>query len=856
MREDLVTRVLRSERYAEVVRRASLEAIYRDLPVIEPERLEMAATTDWSHGLLCASLLVGSDSESAQESILRVCQMCALSPTASPGQRAAALELLERAGNRRARDLVSEEMDAAVTETGAESAQAHVPLSLRLDSFRARLEYTVVRADGTELGVNRFQRRLWERAESTQWLSVSAPTSAGKSFIVRQWIADRLGQADALEIVYVVPTRALIEEVASELRADLSEAIGVHTLPWDAEIGTRSHEVFVFTQERLHLILEEDPLFAPQVAFIDEAQKFGDDSRGVLLQRVLDECSRRDPDIRVLMASPLSDNPEVLLESAPSDASAEPLIANTVTVPQNLFWVDQVPRKPKEWRVTWVSDEPEQVGTLELSDSPSPASIRLPSLAVALAKDGVGSVVYVNGPAEAEKVALQLHSLLAESLDLRDEPRIQALKELVTSTVHPSYALDVVLDRGVAFHYGNMPHLLRAEIEALFREGVLRYLVCTSTLLEGVNLPCRNLFVRGPKRGPRPMSQADFWNLAGRAGRWGKELQGNIFCVDTEDENRWPEVPRERVRYPLVRATQQALAATDGMLDYLDDGARAAARSDPPFESVFSYASSRLLQGSGLDSLPGFRDLPDADADALEAAIRGALVDYELPSDFASRHAGLSPLGLQRLLEDFRSYDDPAKLLISPPESPDAAESLVSALGRLVRAMDAPFGRAGQTWVYAILVVDWMRGLPLARLIANRINWKSERSTKEVKVASEIRDCMRDVEQLARFEAPRYLAAYVDVLHFHLTELGIEDQMPEMPDLAMMLELGVSRVTEMNLMSLGLSRTSVVALAEFIAPPDLDAEAALAWLQSAQLDSYPLPRLVRREIDRVLERSS
>ncbi len=71
--------------------------------------------------------------------------------------------------------------------------------------------------------------------------------------------------------------------------------------------------------------------------------------------------------------------------------------------------------------------------------------------------------------------------------------------------------------RGVALHYGNMSSLVRLEIERLFRTGKLKFLVCTPILIEGVNLSCRTILVRGPKRGKRtPMEPQNFWNLAGR----------------------------------------------------------------------------------------------------------------------------------------------------------------------------------------------------------------------------------------------------------------------------------------------------------------------------------------------------
>ena len=107
--------------------------------------------------------------------------------------------------------------------------------------------------------------------------------------------------------------------------------------------------------------------------------------------------------------------------------------------------------------------------------------------------------------------------------------------------MHQDFRLAPLVERGVAFHYGNMPSLLRLEIERLFRSGKIRFLVCTSTLIEGVNLSCRTIVVRGPRKGKgHPMEPHDFWNLAGRAGRWGDEFQGNIICIDPEDTQAWP----------------------------------------------------------------------------------------------------------------------------------------------------------------------------------------------------------------------------------------------------------------------------------------------------------------------------
>jgi superfamily II RNA helicase len=78
-----------------------------------------------------------------------------------------------------------------------------------------------------------------------------------------------------------------------------------------------------------------------------------------------------------------------------------------------------------------------------------------------------------------------------------------------------------------------MPSLLRESIEDVFRDGELNYLCCTTTLFQGVNLPARNVFIDTPTRGRGdPLDAAALWTFAGRAGRLGEEVVGNVFLVN------------------------------------------------------------------------------------------------------------------------------------------------------------------------------------------------------------------------------------------------------------------------------------------------------------------------------------
>lgn len=511
-----------SNKFRDLLRAIRQQAIENEFPALA--RSAEPAPLDWNFALLCASALTSEDGEVAQELALRVAVGCLSNATASETHKGAAAGLLERLGNRRTLDL------AESRDMVHGNAWSGLPAAFRLDVMRRRMELTVARTSSSDLAVNDFQSAFWGAALTNQWVSVSAPTSAGKSRIIREWFSERLRTMESLSAVYVVPTRALVEEVAEDFRRLETPGVGIFTMPWDSTLVLSSKNVYVLTQERLHLIQHDRVSFHVDLLFVDEAQNLGDASRGVLLQQVIDQTVEDNPSVQVLFASPLSSNPELLLDTAPDDARAVSFTSETVTVSQNLIHIRTVKYKPLLREFWLIQDgKPELIREFSIANRASHIPKRLAFVAHALGGDSSGNLVYVNTPSEAENVAKSLFECISDIADNPHQEDIANLQELIRTAVHPKYSLADYLDRGIAFHYGNMPLAIKSEIERLFHTGAINYLVCTSTLLEGVNLPCRNIFMRNPQKGRgNPISAADFWNLAGRAGRWGTEFQGNI----------------------------------------------------------------------------------------------------------------------------------------------------------------------------------------------------------------------------------------------------------------------------------------------------------------------------------------
>lgn len=816
---------------------------------------------DWDYLLLAASFLSQSERSSSQVIALRIAQACLCDTAATDTQRDSAALTLDTLSNHPAIEL------AVKRSILQPSFQARLPGAALIEYHRRSYEQSIATHDGRLIRVNSFQKKLWNVAQKQGWISISAPTSAGKSFILARWICDLLHSSDIATIVYLVPTRALISQVEKDLR-DLFSKEGldntsVSSLPIikpESESPPVNRKVFVFTQERLHILLSSQPKLNAKALIVDEAHKVGDQQRGVLLQDVVERLSISNPNITVLFASPMTSNPELLLEDAHPSSNTTPISSEDATVVQNLFWVSQRTRKPKVWDISICVDEQNiELGELTLDSNPSPDSKRLSFIAHAIGGISAGNVIYVNGAAEAEKIAGQIFDLIGKNSDGDEAEALNALIELAQHGVHKDFSLATCLRRGVAFHYGNIPLLIRDEIERLFSLGVIKYLVCTSTLIEGVNMACRNVFMRGPTKGrSRPLSAEDFWNLAGRAGRWGKEFQGNIFCIDPDRVDLWGGTtpPRKRTRQPIRRTTDDILALPADLIDFIDERAPLeVAKKRPELESVFSYLSGIYIRHQGISNAPWATRYSPAKLGEISIKIKNALDDISIEPEIISRNPGISPYALDDLLKYFRERQGNVEdLLPSEPSSADAAQVYAGIFGRLSRRVRPNLGpEGGRAFMLALIVTHWMRGFPLSRLIDERLKYLKKKG-KPVDVATEIRNVMNEVEQIARFEAPKGLSCYCDVLQQYLEEIGREDLIDQLPQFNLFLELGVNQQTQISLIGLGMSRTSAIAVSEFISSDSLTEPQTLAWLHT-NIDvwkNFPLPGLVRKEIALVL----
>lgn len=857
LQEWLMDEGIQSE-LSEVIR----QTVATELDNLVPEsRTDPLLSIDWSRLLLAGSILARSEHRQYQEAALRIATGAVTLSDSNIIKDAGAV-LLGKLSNFQAIALATERNILATDLDG------RLGLSLRLETQRREMDQAIlVESSGQWLRVNDFQKRFWNDATNHDWLSASAPTASGKTFLVLQWLIDQMRSTDARVSVYLAPTRALVSEIENALLELLNEDSGVQvsSLPlrekYIAALADGSRLILVFTQERLHLlanVLNDE--IEIDLLIVDEAHKIGDNQRGVILQDAIERVCRANSSLKLVFISPSTQNPEELLADAPDGIALATVDSDAPTVLQNVILAEQVPGKPKLWKLSIRQSGADiGVGVLQLASSPATLRKRLAFVAAAAGERG-GTLVYANGAAEAEEIASLISQLL--SSDDQQDTELMELADLARKGVHPQFNLGPLVECGVAFHYGNMPSLIRLEVERLFRAGKIRFLVCTSTLIEGVNLSCRTIVLRGPRKGMgHPMEPHDFWNLAGRAGRWGNEFQGNIICISPEDHKAWPYGIPQRSRYPIKRESDAVIETGDGLAEYLDRRATVdlvEMDNSDQYEQVGAYLLATFLRlGSISQAKIAKRHDPStiANLDNNLEVIAGLV---EIDPIIAGRHPGVSALGLQNLLDAFRNYEgDIENLLPATVDSQDSYDRFVTIMRRINKYLFPAFLPEGLIPLHALIVVQWLKGFSLATMIRKNVDYHKSHG-RQYKLPVLIRHTMELVEQIARFRAPKYLSAYMDILKLHLSEIGRSDLIDEDIDIGTQLEFGVSSRTLLSLMELGVSRMSAVALYEKIARDDLSKEDCIAWVseRDTQFEGMDIPAIILREVrEKLLPRS-
>jgi hypothetical protein len=587
------------------------------------------------------------------------------------------------------------------------------------------------------------QYAITERMRGADYFSFSGPTSLGKSFIIKDALYEIVRRDDLNDhcVVVLVPTKALIGQTANDLRELLDEVpeVNVATYPSLPRLLRRRYRrtIFVLTPERLLRYLA-NPVREIDYLVVDEAQKIiaKNDARGSLYYHAIVEATRRFA-TKLVFASPSIQNPELFLELF-GKATNGALTVKERTVAQQRYFVDLVTRQ--QYYFSGLNQEPV---TLDAA----PESSDVVDLVLSRSGDRKG-IIYVNGSEKSAAFALRL----AAQLPAINDPKVDDLIKHVQEYVHKDYFLAQTLRHGVAFHHGKMPQVVRERVERAFSDpdSPVRFVVCTSTLLEGVNLPAKNIFVLSDKHGNSSFTKIDFENLAGRAGRLTYDFSGNVVCI-REDSKRWSEssqalIPRAepaRAESFLVKpATNRKKEYTD-IARVLRGEALPGPVSTDHQRSVEQYASILTLHQMDDQQTPLRSHFLEKVKDGRDL-LRKAASKIEVPTDVLRRSPNILPEYQDNVWRQLSMGVDGA--LITEDADLEDAATFHAALRRLSALYSwrttessgrdpllpkntTAEGADRRLYYWALLMRGWVRGDPINRVISSAIAYRARQGT-------------------------------------------------------------------------------------------------------------------------------
>jgi len=351
---------------------------------------------------------------------------------------------------------------------------------------------------------------------------IFSPTSSGKTF-VGEMAAVRTARKNH-RAIYLVPQKALAEEKFQEFTKKYG-SLGVRVVvstrdrkEYDRYIFRGKFHIAIIVFEKMQAFLVASPAMLRNVGLVvvDELQMIGDPTRGPGLEILLTKILLAQDNPQIIGLSAVLGNAQALADwmgaELCEDHSRPVELRKGVLHDGTFHYIEHNSGQSGEEKFDFrVGGDPAET---------------LVSLVRTLAKNGEQSLVFCKSKQESVEAARRI----AHGLQVK--PASTALEEL--QGLEDSEGKDILtelLEHGVACHNSDLDFDQRDVIERGFRRNEIMVVCATTTLAVGINLPARNVFI-DPYRWEHdrtgrwvtiPISQGEYENTSGRAGRLGLE---------------------------------------------------------------------------------------------------------------------------------------------------------------------------------------------------------------------------------------------------------------------------------------------------------------------------------------------
>lgn len=345
--------------------------------------------------------------------------------------------------------------------------------------------------------------------ENDNNIVVIAPTSFGKTDLIKKYVKENYTKK---VICILEPTKSMLNQVRSDILTEFSELAKPKIIThYDMNFNDDDKIILVMTQERLFkLIYDRKTKLKIDVLLVDEAHNIFDKGfRSFLLAKTIYLLKNKNSDLIVKYFSPIIDSSSNLKIKNDISGNLEQLKIIPKMKIEKYYYADFFTGKK------YVYDPFFNVfynfGSLGKIDK----------YEFIIENAASKNLIYINRPKHIKEELIKIEKFLPIIVNDNIEKICKTLEDYVDK----EYDLIDYIRKGIVYHFGVMPDNVRNYVEKCVKtEKEFKYIFCTSTLLEGVNMPFDKLFVLDLKKGLSNLTYHQLKNLIGRVNRYN-----NIF---------------------------------------------------------------------------------------------------------------------------------------------------------------------------------------------------------------------------------------------------------------------------------------------------------------------------------------
>ncbi|RLP78261.1 DEAD/DEAH box helicase [Xanthobacter tagetidis] len=389
---------------------------------------------------------------------------------------------------------------------------------------------------------------------------IQMPTSAGKTRATEIIIRSAFLSGRAHLAVIVAPYRSLCHDIRGDLvtafageNVRLDEASDAYQFDLALDALFAEDSVLIVTPEKLLYMLRRAPDLAQRIGLViyDEGHQFDGMTRGPTYELLLTSLRMSLPaETQIILISAVIGNaPDIavwLIGDADAVVGAEGLLPTTKSI-AFASWQDQRGRleyvKPED------PAEREYFVPRIISDIALPlrgketAQRRFPEktggdvglfLGLHVVRNGAVAI-FCGRKDSVTKICSRAVEIVDRGVALEwpietsDAAEVEKIRALCEVELGAGVSATRAAALGIFAHHADTPHGIRLAIEHSMKEGMAKFVICTSTLAQGVNFPLKYLVITSTRQGGEQILVRDFHNLMGRAGRAGMHTEGSVI---------------------------------------------------------------------------------------------------------------------------------------------------------------------------------------------------------------------------------------------------------------------------------------------------------------------------------------